>query len=105
MLQSGCQDVIKNIVCKALHGTTCFLQVFVCPTFVQHVVSIVRLSCSAISRAIKTRMPSGKRYSRKKVTLIARERFHHGNILYTQLFIDYLSAKIPCRTKFLIKVG
>lgn len=68
-------------------------------------MSIVRLACSAISRAIKTRMPSGKQHSRKKVTLIARERFHHDNILYTQLFMDYLSAKNPCRIKFFDESG
>ena len=44
-------------------------------------------SISAISRAIKNRMPSGYQYSRKKLTLIARERFYQDNILYTQLFI------------------
>ena len=105
MLQSACEDVIKSIVFKALHGTTCFLQVFVCPIFVKHVVSIVRLACSAMSIAIKTRMPSGKQYFQKKVELIARERFHHDNILYKQLFIDYLSAKIPCRIKFFYESG
>ena len=62
-------------------------------------------SISAISRAIKTRMPSSKQYSRKKLTLITRERFHEDNILYTQLFIDYLSAKNPSRITFLMKVG
>ena len=62
-------------------------------------------SISAISRAIKTRMPSGKQYSRKKLTLIARERFHQDNILYTQLFIDYLSAKNPGRIKFFDESG
>ena len=50
-------------------------------------------SIIAISRAVKTRMPSGKQYSRKKLTLIAKERFYQDNILYTQLFNDYLSAE------------
>ena len=54
-------------------------------------------SLSAISRAIKCWMPSGYQYSQKKLTLIARERFYDENILYTQLFIDYLSAKNPCQ--------
>jgi hypothetical protein len=62
-------------------------------------------SISAISRAIKTRMPSGKQYSRKKLTLIARERFYQDNILYTQFFIDYLSAKNPRRIKFFDESG
>ena len=57
-------------------------------------------SISAISCALKTRMPSGHQYSRKKLTMIARERFTQDNILYTQLFIDYLSAKNPYRIKF-----
>lgn len=62
-------------------------------------------SISAISRAIKYRMPSGYQYSRKKLTLIARERFYEENILYTQLFIDYLSAKNPRRIKFFDESG
>ena len=57
-------------------------------------------SISAISCALKTRMPSGHQYSRKKLTMIARESFTQDNILYTQLFIDYLSAKNPYRIKF-----
>ena len=42
-------------------------------------------SISAISRAIKNRMPSGYQYSRKKLTLIARERFYQDNILLITL--------------------
>ena len=38
-------------------------------------------SISATSRALKNRMPSGYRYSRKKLTTIARERFTQDNIL------------------------
>ena len=62
-------------------------------------------SISAISCALKTRMPSGHQYSRKKLTMIARERFTQDNILYTQLFIDYLSAKNPYRIKFFDESG
>ena len=62
-------------------------------------------SISAISHALKNRMPSGYRYSRTKLTTIARERFTHDNILYTQLFIDYLSAKDPNRIKFFDESG
>ena len=62
-------------------------------------------SISAISRALKNRMPSGCRYSRKKLTTIARERFTQDNILYTQLFIDYLSAKDSNRIKFFDESG
>ena len=58
-------------------------------------------SIPAISRAIKEKMLSGNKYSRKKITTIAKERFTPLNMIYTQLFIDYLNSKDPYKVKFL----
>ena len=50
------------------------------------------ISLSAVSRGIKEgRLPCGLKYSRKKFTKLAVERFTPENIIYTQLFIDYLN--------------
>jgi transposase len=62
-------------------------------------------SMSAVSRAIKQRLPSGEQYSRKKITKIARERFTQQNLFYIQLFINYLSSKDPRRLKFFDEAG
>ena len=51
-------------------------------------------SISAISRAIKNRMPSGYQYSRKKLTLIARERFYQDNILLMTLASPFSSKNL-----------
>ena len=64
------------------------------------------ISIASISRAIKSgRLPSGLRYSRKKLTKLAYERFTPENIVYTQLFIDYLSSKDPRKLKFFDEAG
>jgi transposase len=61
------------------------------------------VSISAISRALKQRMPSGLQYSRKKVNKVAIERFTPVNMVYTQMFINYLHSKDPRKLKFLMK--
>ena len=58
---------------------------------------------SSISRAIKNRLLSGKVYLRKKISQLARERFTLNNMLYTQLFIDYLNSKDVRTIKFFEK--
>jgi transposase len=63
------------------------------------------ISISSISRAIKTKLLSGQRYSRKRITHVALERFTEGNMLYTQLFINYLSSKPPRKIKFFDESG
>ena len=63
------------------------------------------ISMSAVSRAIKNRLPSGQQYSRKKLTKVASERFTPDNLFYTQLFINYLSSKDPRRLKFFDEAG
>ena len=64
------------------------------------------ISIPSISRALKSgRLPSGLLYSRKKLTKLAHERFTPDNIVYTQLFIDYLSSKDPQKLKFFDEAG
>ena len=53
------------------------------------------ISLSSISRAIKSKLLSGQRYSRKRITHVTREQFTKENMLYTQLFVNYLSSKDP----------
>ena len=49
------------------------------------------LSLSTLSRHVRKSLPSGKDYSRKRLGKCAGERFTHENLVYTQLFLDYLS--------------
>lgn len=63
------------------------------------------ISLSALSKAIKSKLLSGKRYSRKKITDLAKERFTYETMVYTQLFINYLSAKDPAKLKFFNEAG
>ena len=65
----------------------------------------IDISLSTISRALKNKMLSGKAYSRKKITRVASQRFTATNMLYTQLFIDYLSSKDPWCLKFFDEAG
>ena len=62
-------------------------------------------SISTISRAIKSKLLSGEKYSRKKISHAARERFTATNLLYTQIFIDYLSSKDARKIKFFDEAG
>ena len=66
---------------------------------------VENISVSSISRAIKSKLLSGKRYTRKKITHVAKERFTHDNMVYTQLFIDYLSSKDPTKVKCFDEAG
>ena len=63
------------------------------------------ISSSTVCRIIRNRMPSGKLYSRKKVTRLAKERFTHANMVYTQLFINYVNSKDPYTVKFFDEAG
>ena len=63
------------------------------------------VSRSELSRAIDCRMISGKEYTRKKVTTVAIERFSHINMVYTQMFINYLHSKDPFTLKFFDEAG
>ena len=63
------------------------------------------VSLSTLSRAVRNRLPSGRRYTRKKITHIAAERFTNNNVLYTQLFMNYINTKDPYRVKFYDEAG
>ena len=63
------------------------------------------VSRSELSRAIHCRMISGKEYTRKKVTTVAIERFSHINMVYMQMFINYLHSKDPFTLKFFYEAG
>ena len=62
-------------------------------------------SRSAISRAFNNNMLSGLKYSWKKISTVAEERFTVENMAYTQMFIDYLHAKDPFNLKFFDECG
>ena len=62
-------------------------------------------STTAISEAVRHRLPSGAQYSYKKIQTIAQERFTLQNMAYTQLFVDYLGTKDPYTLKFFDECG
>lgn len=62
-------------------------------------------SLSSIARALNSYMLSGLKYTRKKVSNLAEERFTIENMAYTQLFIDYLYAQNPFKLKFFDECG
>ena len=57
------------------------------------------VSKSTLSNAARRRLPSGQ-FTLKKIGGIAQERFTVHNMAYTQLYIDYLLQKDPCKIKF-----
>ena len=57
------------------------------------------IAVSASSKTIKSKLFSGKRYSRKKITYVAKKRITYENMVYTQLFVDYLSSKDPAKVR------
>ena len=62
-------------------------------------------STPAISRALRNKMLSGLKYSRKKISTVSQERFSAANIAYTQMFIDYLHAQNPYKLKLFDECG
>jgi hypothetical protein len=60
---------------------------------------------STISRAVKSRLLPGKQYTQKRITHVAKERFTDDNMIYSQLYINYLSSKDPKRIKFFDEAG
>ena len=62
-------------------------------------------SINAISRALSNKMLSSLKYSRKKISTFAQERFSVENIAYTQMFVDYLHAQNPYKLKFFDECG
>lgn len=62
------------------------------------------VSNSALSNAVRRRLPSGE-FTLKKIGGIAQERFTIHNMAYTQLYIDYLFQKDPYKIKFFDECG
>ena len=62
------------------------------------------VSTVTINRAVRTYMNEGK-WSRKKMTRPAAEKFTDNNIAYCQAFIDYISTVDPYRIKFFDETG
>ena len=62
------------------------------------------VSFSTISRNLQ-KLPSGKVYTRKKITHIARERLTRVNMIYTQLFLSDVNSKDPYALKFFDEAG
>ena len=63
------------------------------------------LSTSTLSRYTTNKLPSGRNYSRKRLGKCASERFTPENIVFTQLYIDYLKGKDPSSVKFFDESG
>ena len=57
-------------------------------------------SKSALSNAVRRRMPCGEKFTYKKMTHVAQERFTVQNMAYTQMFVDYLHSKNPYTLKY-----
>ena len=74
-------------------------------TLLEEVGDVENISLSSISKAIKSKLLSGKRYTRKKITHVAKERFTPENMAYTQLFINYISSKDLTKIKFFDEAG
>ena len=51
-----------------------------------------RVSLSTISRHIRNKLPSCNKYSRKKISKLATERFTNDNVIYTQLYLEIKKA-------------
>ena len=64
-----------------------------------------RVSLPTISRHIRNALPSGNKHTRKRVSKLAQERFTEDNIIYTQLYIDYIHQKDPMKIKFFDESG
>ena len=64
-----------------------------------------RVSLPTISRHIRNALPSGNKYTRKRVSKLAQERFTEDNIIYAQLYIDYIHQKDPMKIKFFDESG
>lgn len=96
----GDLELIK--VLKTTRGSTSLRELY---AVLDEIGDVTNISLSAISKAVKSKLLSGQKYSRKKITHVAKERFTYYNIVYTHLFIDYLSAKDPQHIKLFDEAG
>ena len=63
------------------------------------------LSLNTISRNVRHNLPSGQKYSRKRLGKCVDKRFSNENLVYTQLYLDYISTKNPAAVKFFDESG
>ena len=59
------------------------------------------VSLACLSNHVRSKLPSNKTYSRKKVSKMAQERLTDGNLIYTQIYLDHVAAKDPRTMKYL----
>lgn len=99
-LSEGDLQLIETL--KTMRGSISFREL---QAVLADIGDVQDIPLSALSKAIKSKLLSGKRYSRKKITHVAKERFTYENMVYTQLFINYLSSKDPAKIKFFGEAG
>ena len=99
-LSEGDLELIE--ILKTVKGSVQLNEIY---SVLEEIGNVQSISLSTISRAVKCKLLSGKRYTRKQMTHVAAERFRRDNIFYTQLFINYLSSKDPSRIKFFDEAG
>lgn len=63
------------------------------------------VSISTLSRHVRNNAVSRKKYSRKRLGKCASDRFTHENMVYTQMYLDYLADKHPGSVKFFDESG
>ena len=63
------------------------------------------LSLNTISRNVRHNLPSGQKYSLKRLGKCVDKRFSNENLVYTQLYLDYISTKNPAAVKFFDESG
>lgn len=99
-LSEGDLELIE--ILKSVKGSVQLKEIY---SILEEFGDVESISLPSISRAVKSKLLSGKRYTRKRITHVAAERFTQENMIYTQLFIDYLSSKDPSRIKFFDEAG
>ena len=63
------------------------------------------ISTSTISRQVRKNAVTRQNYSRKHLGKCASERFTHEDMVYTQIYLDYLADKDPAAVKFFDESG
>ncbi|CAB3997076.1 Ankyrin repeat domain-containing 34B [Paramuricea clavata] len=64
-----------------------------------------QISLNTISRNVRCNLPSGLKYSRKRLGKCVDQRFTNENLIYTQIYLDYISTKNPAAIKFFDESG
>ena len=63
------------------------------------------VSLACLSNHVRSKLPSNKKYSPKKVSKMAQERLTDDKRIYTQLYLDHVSATDPRTEKYFDEVG